>query len=277
MGVKNMSEKIEKAVQFAAEKHAGQVRKGTTRPYISHSLEVKEILETENCSEEVIIAGILHDTIEDTGTKPEEIKALFGEKVLDIVKAESEDKSKSWKERKLAAINHLQSAPLEVKLVCCADKVSNLRDMTRDMKVVGKKIWKRFNSTPKQLKWYYQSIYNVIGDLGKYKMYGEYKILIERVFRGIRYIKPVKKNKQKSDFPKKDMANLLPLSKEDAIAAMKAGEQLEDAFQSADLAKYKWYDGEVLCHDSYYDLWDEGKVIPLDKLPQLYRRIYKKD
>jgi len=67
---------------------------------------MKAILIENNCEENVIIAGILHDTIEDTGTAPDEIRSLFGENVLSIVLSETEDKTKTWQERKQATIDH---------------------------------------------------------------------------------------------------------------------------------------------------------------------------
>ena len=68
-----MSMAIQKAITYAAIKHEGQKRKGTNIPYIIHPMEVMQILTAMDCSQDVIIAGILHDILEDTGTKPEEI------------------------------------------------------------------------------------------------------------------------------------------------------------------------------------------------------------
>jgi (p)ppGpp synthase/HD superfamily hydrolase len=85
--------KIHNAIIFASRKHASQVRKGTDIPYISHPMEVMDILRQNGCSENVIIAGILHDTLEDTNTTPAEIENKFGGDVLSIVQAESENKS----------------------------------------------------------------------------------------------------------------------------------------------------------------------------------------
>ena len=66
-------------------------------------------------------------------------------------------------------------------------------------------------------------------------------------------------------------SKLTPLSSDEAIKAMKVGERLVDENDRYDLAHYHWHDGQVLCSDSYYDLYGEGNIIPLDKLPQLYR------
>jgi len=176
--------RIHEAIVFAARKHAGQMRKGTDVPYISHPMEVMQILITERvCSEDVIIAGILHDTLEDTNTNPKEILELFGENVLKIVAAESEDKSKPWKERKQTTIDHLAGASLEAKLVCCADKLSNLRSMASDIEAVGDKLWGRFNAGKSDIEWYYWEIAAALLELTGYKMYEELIALNNEVFK----------------------------------------------------------------------------------------------
>jgi (p)ppGpp synthase/HD superfamily hydrolase len=175
--------RIHEAITFAARKHTGQIRKGTDIPYISHPMEVMQILTENGCPENVIIAGILHDTLEDTGTAPEEILDRFGEDVLKIVIAESEDKSKTWKERKQATIDHMAGASLDVKLVCCADKLSNLRSMAADKEDVGDKLWERFNAGKSNIEWYYRAIAAALPELAGYKMYLELTALINEVFK----------------------------------------------------------------------------------------------
>ena len=159
---------IQEAIIFATIKHQNQKRKGTEIPYIVHPMEVMEILTSMNCFEDVIIAGILHDTLEDTDTKPDEIKELFGDNVLAIVQTESEDKSKTWKERKQATIDHLEKARPETKLVCFADKLSNIRSMYRDKQKIGADLWKRFNASKEDIEWYYREISRAIqlGSIG---------------------------------------------------------------------------------------------------------------
>ncbi len=98
---KQENELIARAISFAAEKHSkvinkdgtvGQKRKGSGLPYIVHPMEVWQILRNNDCSASAQIAGLLHDTLEDTDTTPDEIKAIFGEQILSIVLTESEDK-----------------------------------------------------------------------------------------------------------------------------------------------------------------------------------------
>ena len=114
---------IERAKAFATLAHEGQFRKGTTRPYIVHPLEVGEIVATMTDDEEIISAAILHDTIEDCKSVTETmIRAQFGERVAHLVMQESEDKSKTWMERKSATIEFLKKAPKEVQVIGLADK-----------------------------------------------------------------------------------------------------------------------------------------------------------
>jgi (p)ppGpp synthase/HD superfamily hydrolase len=173
---------IHEAINFAARKHAGQMRKGTDIPYIAHPAEVMQILTENNCSRDVIAAGILHDTIEDTATKPEEIESLFGEAVARIVAAESENKSLSWRERKQNTVDHLAGASLEEKLVCCADKLANLRSMAADKAVLGEKLWGRFNAGKEDIRWYYEAIAAALYPLAEYPMFKELKALVPVVF-----------------------------------------------------------------------------------------------
>ena len=124
---------IDDAMEFAARAHEGQFRKGTRRPYIVHPIEVADIVSTMTKDEEVICAAVLHDTIEDCrGITWDVLKLRFGSRVADMVAQESEDKSKSWEERKGATISRLQEAPVEVQMIGLADKLSNMRDIDRD-------------------------------------------------------------------------------------------------------------------------------------------------
>ena len=105
---------INKAIEFATRAHAGQFRKGTRRPYIVHPIEVSTMTQDE----EIISAAVLHDTIEDCeGVSREILARKFSERVAGIVAQESEDKTKTWMERKSATIEHIRNAPREVQMV----------------------------------------------------------------------------------------------------------------------------------------------------------------
>ncbi|WP_333792093.1 HD domain-containing protein, partial [Muricomes intestini] len=116
---------IDEALEFASKAHEGQFRKGTKRPYIVHPVEVADIVAAMTKDEEVISAAVLHDTIEDCQDVTEEIlERTFGKHVASLVVQESEDKSKTWEERKGATIRRLKSAPKEVQMIALADKLS---------------------------------------------------------------------------------------------------------------------------------------------------------
>lgn len=178
----SISLKLHNAIIFATLKHQNQKRKGTEIPYIVHPMEVMQILTENNCPENVIIAGILHDTLEDTDTTPQELEAKFGKSVLDIALSESEDKSKTWRERKQHTIDCLAKDSMETKLVRCADKLSNIKSMYADLQEQGEKLWERFNASKDDIKWYYESIVNALTDLQQYKMYEELAETVKAVF-----------------------------------------------------------------------------------------------
>ena len=149
---------LHKAIEFAALKHRNQKRKGSDTPYIVHPVEVMLFLKEIGCSAETVAAGILHDTLEDTETTLEELKENFGETVAALVAAESEDKSKSWQERKQSTIDKIKSADSDTIAICLADKLSNLQSMVYDIDIVGDKLWSRFNADKEHIKWYYRGI-----------------------------------------------------------------------------------------------------------------------
>ncbi|MCB0194914.1 MAG: bifunctional (p)ppGpp synthetase/guanosine-3',5'-bis(diphosphate) 3'-pyrophosphohydrolase [Anaerolineae bacterium] len=124
---------IIEATRFAAEKHANQRRRNKeASPYINHPITVAEILwqigHVRDIS--VLVAAILHDTIEDTETTPEEIEQLFGPKVLSLVQEVSDDKSKPKMERKRLQIENAPHKSPGAKLIKLGDKISNIHDIT---------------------------------------------------------------------------------------------------------------------------------------------------
>jgi guanosine-3',5'-bis(diphosphate) 3'-pyrophosphohydrolase len=120
------------AAAFAAEKHRHQRRKDAlASPYINHPLALADILAREGGVEDeaVIAAALLHDTIEDTETKSEELEARFGKRVAAIVVEVTDDKSLPKTERKRLQVVKAKSKSKRAKLVKLADKIANLRDM----------------------------------------------------------------------------------------------------------------------------------------------------
>lgn len=176
---------VDKALEFATKAHAGQFRKGTKRPYIVHPIEVGDIVSSMTTDEEIISAAILHDTIEDCENVTKEVlEKEFSTKVVDLVMQESEDKSKTWMERKSATINRLATAKREVQMIGLADKLSNMRDINRDYPVAGEKLWDRFRMKDKDtIGWYYKGIREALfNDFSGIPAYEEYCQLVEKNF-----------------------------------------------------------------------------------------------
>ena len=123
---------ILKAFRFASEKHNEQRRKDAkASPYINHPIQVAEILWMIGDVRDVtlLVASILHDTIEDTATKPDEIRLLFGEDVLSLVLEVTDDKSLPKQVRKQLQVEHAPHKTQKAKLLKLADKISNVQDI----------------------------------------------------------------------------------------------------------------------------------------------------
>lgn len=154
---------IEQAINFAARAHRNQNRKSTDIPYITHPFAVGMLLQKAKCCDDVIAAGILHDTLEDTSTTKEELEKQFGTRITNLVIAASEnDKSLPWEMRKQHTIDHLKTAYLEVIQVITADKLHNLSSIRADIEQFGDETWSRFNRGKSDQHWYYGSIVKVL-------------------------------------------------------------------------------------------------------------------
>ncbi len=150
-----ISREFQKAIEFAALAHDGQTRKSTSVPYVSHPYAVAAILNNEGCDEHVVIAGLLHDTVEDTSVTLDHIRQEFGDQVAAIVAAVTEpDKSKPWEYRKNYMIDAIKYASHEVKYVSCADKLHNLLTVMEAHAHIGDAVWNRFSRGYQGQKWY---------------------------------------------------------------------------------------------------------------------------
>lgn len=155
------------AVQYAAEKHATQTRKGTNTPYLGHLLSVAGLVIEADGTETQAIAALLHDAAEDQGGKVtlDEIQEKFGDDVALIVGECSdtfETPKPPWRERKENYIRCLADASDEAILVSLADKLHNARAILRDFRDLGDELWQRFNvQDPQQQLWYYRSLLEV--------------------------------------------------------------------------------------------------------------------
>ncbi len=172
-------------MEFAKKAHEGQLRKGTSIPYIVHPMEVGDIVLQLTDDEDVICAAYLHDTIEDCEDVTRELlEEVFGKRIADIVDQESEDKSQTWLVRKQTTIRRLNEASWEVQIVALGDKLSNMRDIARDYPVEGEEFWKRFSMGDKGvIGWYYKGVRDSLREsMGDTPQYEEYCRLIRENF-----------------------------------------------------------------------------------------------
>ena len=150
---------IFEAVRFAAEAHTGQFRKGSRVPYLIHPLNVAKILLDHGCSDDLAIAGLLHDTVEDTEVTVEEIRSIFGDTVAQLVEFATEpDGLWAWEKRKQHTLARLDSGELPALLLSIADKLDNIRSMRSDLDLLGEKAWERFKRPRDKQRWYYESL-----------------------------------------------------------------------------------------------------------------------
>jgi (p)ppGpp synthase/HD superfamily hydrolase len=160
---------IDLALEVAARAHAGATRKGTQIPYVAHPFHVALILERHGYPERVVAAGLLHDVLEDTEFPEEELRHLFGEEVLELVKAVSERKQddegreRDWKVRKEEQLEHLAGASAEAAALKAADALHNARSLLRDLEAAGRKALERFKR-PVELPWYHREVARTVAE-----------------------------------------------------------------------------------------------------------------
>ena len=165
-----LTDRFDRALLYATHVHGGQVRKGTSTPYVAHLLAVAATVLEYGGDEDLAIAALLHDSVEDQGGKArlEDVRNRFGERVARIVKSCSDrladaakgERKAHWQERKEAYLSHLRTADDDVLCVSLADKVHNVRAILRDFRKpgVGERIWARFSQPKEQTLWYYRSL-----------------------------------------------------------------------------------------------------------------------
>lgn len=161
-----LSPRLMRALDTAAVNHRDHVRKGSGIPYIAHLSAVMHLVSQVTEDEDVLIAALFHDTLEDVPeVYPEaRMRAEFGERVTDIVLGLTKDDSlPDWRARADAYLAHLeQHAPDESVLIACADKLHNLQSILEDHAVQGEGLWERFNSGKQQQQWWYREISRVV-------------------------------------------------------------------------------------------------------------------
>lgn len=182
---KDNMELIDYAIYFATKAHNGQKRKTEKDvDMIFHPFTVGMILQRANAGTNAVIAGILHDVVEDTKYTIEDIVKEFGQDIANIVYEVSENKSLEWKERKQDAIDKIKTASLEGKLVECADKISNLECLYALYKEEGENVWNSFNKPKEEQKWYYTNMYDavIMNTDNNSDLFYRYKKVLDKLF-----------------------------------------------------------------------------------------------
>lgn len=158
-----LGRRFEHALLFATRKHDGQTRKGTTVPYVAHLMSVASLVLEAGGDEDLAIAALLHDVVEDCGGVPmlREIRRCFGKRVAHVVDGCTDtdlDPKPPWRQRKEDYLKHLRTADADVRLVSAADKLHNARSVLTDYRQIGGRVWERFQGKGDGTLWYYRAL-----------------------------------------------------------------------------------------------------------------------
>ena len=169
---------IEKAAKIGAVAHKEQVRKDDSSPYIVHPFLVALNLVKYDFPDAVVVAGLLHDVLEDTDVLEKTLLAEFGEEVLETIKALSEDKSLEWEDRKKQYIETIRDAPESVKAVSVCDKIHNLGNFITALEKEGPLLWKKFSRGKEQQLWFMEELLKMFKETWKHPLVDEFEMLV---------------------------------------------------------------------------------------------------
>jgi (p)ppGpp synthase/HD superfamily hydrolase len=169
-----LSERIDRAIERATVLHQGQKRRISEAPYIIHPFAVAFLLAHFSDDEDVIIAGLLHDVLEDVpGYTRAMLTEEFGTRVAGIVQEVTEDftlaekadhslRRDSWRGRKERYIENLKNDSEEALLVAAADKIHNMRSLISGLQSGGESVLASFAANRENMLWYYRTVSDVI-------------------------------------------------------------------------------------------------------------------
>lgn len=164
---KMTSRRLDKAIAIAARAHDGHVRKGSDVPYIVHPFRTMHIASQVTRDEDVLIACLLHDILEDVPDNytKEQMMEDFGARVVGFVEDVTKDSQiQDWRERAEAYLTNMRVADEGSLVVCVSDKINNLNAILIDYETMGSKVWEKFNSPRDEQLWWYESIYRIVLD-----------------------------------------------------------------------------------------------------------------
>ncbi|MDP3958184.1 MAG: HD domain-containing protein [bacterium] len=172
---------IETAARIAIEAHASQKRKDDDSPYIAHPFMVAMKLLKNGFPDEVVAAALVHDVLEDTKTTEEDLKKDLGERILNIVKTLSEDKSLPWEERKKKYIESVRNGSKEAKAVSISDKIHNAEGVLAAYELEGPKMWRHFSRGKDSKLWFEEECLKMFKETFPHKMVDEYGALVAKL------------------------------------------------------------------------------------------------
>jgi (p)ppGpp synthase/HD superfamily hydrolase len=180
--------RLQRAFRYAAEKHAGQTRKQTAVPYLSHLMAVAGLVLEAGGDEDMAIAALLHDVVEDCGGMPRlrEIRKAFGPRVAKIVEGCTDsfgEPKAEWVERKKDYLREVKHADAETRLVSASDKLHNVRTILADYRLDGEDIWKRFSGRKDGTLWYYRALSDEYQRRGPNRITGELELAVAELER----------------------------------------------------------------------------------------------
>lgn len=165
--MRGFSARYDAALCLAARAHRTQKRKGRDVPYIVHPVQVATILLRYGFAEDVVIAGLLHDVVEDQDVSLDTIGAEFGPAVAEMVAALSErkregGKPRPWEERKKEALAHLRQASAGAMAVKAADVLHNAHSLRAHLQRDSAAAWEHYSRGSDQTLWYYRAVLEIV-------------------------------------------------------------------------------------------------------------------
>lgn len=187
----NLGPRLQQAFRYAAEKHAGQTRKKTAVPYLSHLMAVASLVLEAGGDEDLAIAALLHDVVEDCGGIPRlrEVQTKFGPRVAKVVEGCTDsfsDPKPPWLDRKKAYLSRLKNEGAETRLVSACDKLHNVRTLLTDYREQGESVWERFQGKRDGTLWYYRAISDEFRRRGRNRITRELEVAVQELERAVR-------------------------------------------------------------------------------------------
>jgi (p)ppGpp synthase/HD superfamily hydrolase len=182
--------RLQQAFRYAAEKHDGQTRKKSAVPYLSHLMAVASLVLEAGGDEDMAMAALLHDVVEDCGGMPRlrEIRKQFGPRVAKIVEGCTDsfvEPKPEWLERKKDYLRAVKHVDAETRLVSAADKLHNVRTILADYRQHGEAIWTRFNGKKEGTLWYYRALSAEYQRRGRNRITRELALAVKELERAV--------------------------------------------------------------------------------------------